>query len=164
MVTPDEPRSCGDLQGDAQSSSSVSLAPGVEIGADRLRFTFARSSGPGGQNVNKRSTKALLRVGLEDIPINGAALRRLERLAPTVGGVITDEGELLLTGDETRSQRRNRDACLERLRELVVRALTPPKPRKKTRPSKGSVERRLEAKSQRSEVKRRRRRSKGDEG
>lgn len=130
------------------------LAPGVRVPADALRWSFTRSAGPGGQNVNKRSTRAELRIALEAIPLAPDAQRRLARLA---GSRLTDEGELIITNEETRSQRRNRDACLERLRELVVRALVKPKPRRKTKPSRGSVERRLEAKSQRSQIKRRRR-------
>ncbi|TVQ61551.1 MAG: aminoacyl-tRNA hydrolase [Phycisphaerales bacterium] len=135
------------------------MAPGVRIAPDAVRFAFTRSTGPGGQNVNKRSTRAEMRIRLDDIPLPPDARRRLVRLA---GSRITDDGELILTNEETRSQRRNRDACLDTLRELVVRALVKPKPRKKTKPSKGSVRRRLEEKSQRSEIKKRRQRPGSD--
>ncbi len=69
---------------------------------------------------------------------------------------INAEGELLIHDDSTRSQARNREACIGRLRELVVRAMVPPKVRRKTKPSKGSIQRRLDEKKRRSETKRRR--------
>ena len=74
--------------------------------------------------------------------------------------MITDEGELILTCDTTRSQRANREECLDRLKELVARSLVAPKPRKKTKPTRGSVERRLKEKRIRSQRKSRR---KGDQ-
>jgi len=131
-------------------SGAVTLAPGVIVPAAALRFRFVRSAGPGGQNVNKRSTKAELRVSLADLPIPPDAAHRLRRIAPSR---INDLGELLISADEHRSQLRNREACIDRLRELVALALIRPKPRKKTRPSRSSKERRLEAKSRRSEIK-----------
>ena len=109
----------------------VEIAPGVRVPEAALRFSFAAASGPGGQNVNKRATKAILRLALSDIPVS-------ERV-------------------RTRSQRRNKDACLERLRELLIRALVPPKPRIATRPGRGAVERRLREKRERSQRKNRRR-------
>jgi len=118
-----------------------------------IRVVFVRASGPGGQNVNKRATKAQLRIALDDIPLRAAARARLERMARTS---INAEGELLIHDDSTRSQARNREACIGRLRELVVRAMVPPKVRRKTKPSKGSIQRRLDEKKRRSETKRRR--------
>ena len=75
---------------------------------------------------------------------------------------MTAEGELILASEEHRSQKRNKDECLERLRELLVRAMVKPKPRKKTKPSKGSKERRLKAKREQSERKARRQRPGGE--
>lgn len=125
----------------------IPVAPGVRMAPGLLAFSFASSSGPGGQNVNKRATKAELRVRLVDIPIPPDAR---ERLAVLAGRRLTEAGELLIAADEYRSQGRNRDACLERLRELIVRAQVRPKRRRPTRPSRGSVERRLEEKKRRS--------------
>lgn len=121
----------------------IRLGVGVSIPESMLEFTFASSSGPGGQNVNRRSTKARLRVRVEDLPLRPAAARRLATIAASF---ITDDGDLVITCDSTRSQRANRDECIERLKELVARAMVAPKPRKKTKPSRGAIERRLKAK------------------
>jgi ribosome-associated protein len=140
-------------RGDEHPKGGVSLAPGVVIGEDHLRVVYVRSSGPGGQNVNKRSTKAQMRVEVDQIPLNDRARARLFSLARQY---LNANNELMIESDETRSQSRNRKACLEKLRELVMRALIEPKIRKKTRPTRGSVRRRLEAKHQRAETKKRR--------
>src|SRR4051812_37463595 len=125
---------------------SVTLAPGVYIDAGMLAFSFASSSGPGGQNVNKKATKAELRVPLYFLPIPEDARHRLAVLA---GQRLTASGELVITSDEHRSQNRNKAECLARLRKLVVRAMVVPRPRRPTRPSRGSVERRLQSKKTR---------------
>jgi ribosome-associated protein len=119
-----------------------------------LRFAFARASGPGGQNVNKRSTKAELRLDPRSLPLRPAVLARLLDQAR---GYLTDQGELLIVSDEHRSQPRNREECLDRLRALLLSAAVEPKIRRKTRPSRGSKERRLAAKREHGEKKRRRR-------
>ncbi|MEM9373210.1 MAG: alternative ribosome rescue aminoacyl-tRNA hydrolase ArfB [Planctomycetota bacterium] len=131
----------------------VPLGPGIYVPESSIRVVFVRASGPGGQNVNRRATKAQLRVHLDDIPLAPGAGARLRRMAR---GLINAEGELLIQDDSTRSQGRNRDACIDRLRELVMRAMVPPKVRRKTRPTKGSIQRRLDEKKRRSETKRRR--------
>lgn len=130
------------------------LAPGVRVAGGVVRFAYSRSSGPGGQNVNKRSTKAELRVRLDDLPLREGPAARLREHA---AGMITLDGELLITSDEHRSQIRNRDECLARLRVLIVAAMAVPKVRRKTRPTRGSKERRLTGKRVRSEIKSRRR-------
>ena len=140
-------------------SGSLELAPGVRVPASAATFTFSSSSGPGGQNVNKRATQAELRIRLADIPIHPDARDRLAALA---GRRLTAGGELLITADEHRSQGQNRSACLDRLRELIVRAMVRPRKRRPTRPSRGSVERRLAAKRTDSQRKSRRR-ERGDE-
>lgn len=132
---------------------AIRLGPGVGVREEDLRFQFVSSGGPGGQNVNRRATKAELRVWLDALGLAPDARERLERLA---GQRATSAGELIVTSDQYRSQRRNRDDCIERLRRLVVRALERPKVRRPTRPTRGSVERRLDAKRQRSDIKRRR--------
>ena len=135
----------------------VPVAPGVVVPEPALRFTFTRSSGPGGQNVNKRSTQAELRVALDDIPIPRHAIARLRRLLGS--RLVGDEGEeeILLTSDEHRTQKQNKDACLDRLRDLLVRAMARPKPRVPTRPTRGAQKRRRQAREQHSQKKRRRR-------
>jgi len=137
------------------AKSGVVLAPGVIVGHDAIKMSFVRSSGPGGQNVNKRSTKAQLRIEVDLIPLNDRARARLARLAR---GAINSNNELVLSADDTRSQSRNRRACMDKLREIVMRSMIEPKARKATKPTRGSVRRRLEAKRQRSQAKERRRR------
>lgn len=133
--------------------SGVPLGPGVRVPESAIGVAFARSSGPGGQNVNKRATKCQLRIRVDDIPLSDAARRRLEKLA---AGLLTDAGEILIQDDSTRSARRNHDACMDRLRELVARALVAPKKRRPTKPSRGAVQRRIDEKKRRGEAKRRR--------
>jgi ribosome-associated protein len=116
-----------------------------------LSFSFARSGGPGGQNVNKVSSKALLRWSLgsnAELPEEvKTRLRGLERRR------ITNEGDLIITSQTYRDQARNMQDCLDRLREIVLRALHVPRPRKPTRPTRGSKKRRLAEKRHRSGVK-----------
>lgn len=134
--------------------SGVEIAPGRRVPEDALRFDYSSSSGPGGQNVNKKATKCRLRVWLNDLPMNPDARARLAEAYPWL---LTSDGEVVIESGEHRSQGRNRDECLDRLREAVVRSLTPPKKRKPTRPSKGSKERRLREKQVRSGIKKNRR-------
>lgn len=134
--------------------SGFEVAPGVRVAPDAIRLDFVSSSGPGGQNVNKRATKAQLRVALADVPIAEDARARLAGLA---GSRLTDEGVLVISADETRSQKRNREAALARLQELIVRATHPPRVRRPTRIPRGAVERRLDEKRRRSDAKQSRR-------
>lgn len=122
---------------------------------DVLVFSFVASRGPGGQNVNKRATKAELRLRPERLGVSAGVLSRLLALA---GRRVSGEGELIITADESRSQEANRRACLDRLRDLLVRARTPPRPRRPTKPTRGSKERRIAAKQRRSGIKSARRR------
>ncbi len=113
--------------------------------------SFVRSSGPGGQNVNKVSSAVELRFEAERSPnLPDPVKRRLRRLA---GRRWTKEGALVIFVEETRSQARNREIAEARLAELVRAALVAPKPRRPTRPTKGSVERRIKAKKVRGVVK-----------
>lgn len=131
----------------------IQIAPGVRVEPAVLRFRFASSSGPGGQNVNRRATKAQLWVDPADLPITEPARRRLIKLGARY---LTDAGELQIQSDGSRSQAGNREACLLRLRGLLLEAMKPPRPRKKTKPTRGSIERRIKAKKERGEIKRRR--------
>ncbi len=120
------------------------LAPGVRAAAGSLRFTFARGSGPGGQNVNKVSTRAELRIAVSEIL--GLHPEAADRLRQFAGKRLNRADEIVIHAGETRSQRDNREACLQRLRELVAKAMIVPRVRRKTKPSRGSKERRLQAK------------------
>lgn len=120
----------------------------------RATFTFARASGPGGQNVNKVSSKAVARLRLQ--ALTGLDQEQRERLAARLGRRVTAGGELLVSAQDSRDQARNRELALERMTELLAVALRPPRKRLRTKPSAGSREARLEAKRRRSAAKRRR--------
>src|SRR3989440_9322109 len=134
----------------------LEVGPGVFLPNWAMRFQFARSGGPGGQNVNKLNTKAELWVRPENLRgMHPEAVRRLRDLA---GKRLTKEGEIHIVAETARTQEGNRAAVLEKLRELVVAAQHRPKVRRKTKPSRGAKERRLDSKKRRGERKAKRRR------
>lgn len=127
------------------------ISPDIAIPDEEFEWKFIRSSGPGGQNVNKVASAVQLRFLLpqnSSLPV--AARNRLRRLA---GQRLIDDGSILIHARSARSQDMNRREALERLAELVQRALVEPKIRKKTRPTRASKERRIDAKKRRGSTK-----------
>ena len=123
---------------------AVDLGRGTWIRPQDMEWSFTTARGPGGQHVNKASTAAILRVRAVDIGgLDDAALERLRAIAISV---LVGDGELLYRCDLHRSQLQNKDACEGRLRTMVSQAAVRPKVRKKTKPTWGSVQRRLEGK------------------
>jgi ribosome-associated protein len=123
----------------------------IAISEDELEESFIRASGPGGQNVNKLASAVQLRFDARHSPSLPEGVReRLERLA---GSRLTRDGVIVITAQRHRTQERNRQDALDRLIELIRNATFVPKPRRPTRPTKGSRERRLEGKKRRGVIK-----------
>ena len=139
---------------EAHNLPGIELGPGVWTDRDRLQFGFSRSSGPGGQNVNKVNTKTELRVRLD--ALHGITDKARARLNTLLGSRVTTEGEIIITADGERTQEANRRACLNKLRAFIVKALVEPKVRKKTKPGRGAKLRRLAGKKMQSEKKKNR--------
>jgi ribosome-associated protein len=136
--------------------ASLVVAPGIEVPASEIRPEYSRSSGPGGQNVNKVESRVTLRYRLETsaaIPSEDRA-RMIEKLKSR----LTKLGEILVSCDSYRDRGRNEDEAFDRLEQLLQRAYVKPRARKKTKPSRGSKERRLKNKKQTSARKAGRRR------
>ena len=130
----------------------LQISPTLSIPDDELVERFVRSSGPGGQNVNKLSTAVELRFDAAQSPSLPDAVRA--RLLARRDRRITDEGVIVLSAQRFRTQERNREDARERLAELIRAALTVPKKRVATKPTRASKERRLSSKRERASVKR----------
>jgi ribosome-associated protein len=123
----------------------------LSIPDEEFDWSYARSSGPGGQNVNKVASKALLRWDVSaspSLPTDVKARLRIQQ-----ANRITIEGVLILTSQQHRDQERNRQDCLDKLRAMLLQAAAIPKKRRPTRPSRGSKERRIQAKKRRATIK-----------
>jgi ribosome-associated protein len=129
----------------------------LAIPFDELSFSFALSSGPGGQNVNKVNSKAILAWNIMESPSISAAVR--SRFLKHFGKRVTARGEILIASQSYRDQARNKEACLAKLLAMMQEAARPPKRRIATKPSKAAVERRLESKKALAKKKSRRRTS-----
>jgi len=128
------------------------LSNGLMLDATEFQFSFMRASGPGGQNVNKVESAVELRWDMRrSIHLPVGVRLRLEALA---GSRVTDEGVLIIQAQRHRTQERNRADAVERVMALCEQALHPPKPRKKTKPSKGARRRRLDGKKRQGDKKR----------
>ncbi|HEX3355499.1 MAG TPA: alternative ribosome rescue aminoacyl-tRNA hydrolase ArfB [Tepidisphaeraceae bacterium] len=136
---------------DLSDSSRIELAPGVHIASDALHIQYTRSSGPGGQNVNKLNTRSELWIVVDDIVgMTAGGMARLRRLA---GKRLTRDGRIHLVAQTERSQERNRAAVMDRLRLMIETAMIEPKPRRATKPSRAAKRRRLDSKRRRGEIK-----------
>ncbi|HZU35643.1 MAG TPA: alternative ribosome rescue aminoacyl-tRNA hydrolase ArfB [Gemmataceae bacterium] len=133
----------------------VPISDTLSIPESELTWTFVRSGGPGGQNVNKVASKAVLRWNLaanQNLPEEvRVRLREQQR------GRLTQDGDLIFTSQRYRDQGRNIEDCLAKVRDAVLQATRAPKVRKRTRPTRGSQKRRLEQKQRRTAIKRARR-------
>jgi ribosome-associated protein len=134
----------------------LEISAHFRIPDNELQWSFVRSGGPGGQNVNKVASKAVLRWNVaasSSLPEDVKA-----RLHAQQRNRITTEGDLIVTSQRYRDQERNKEDCLEKLQDMILRACIVPKSRKASKPSRASRERRLQVKRRRSEVKKTRRR------
>jgi len=132
----------------------------ISISFGEFRFTFARSSGPGGQNVNKVNTKVTLHWSVDSSPSLSEDMR--ERFRAKYGQRINKHGELVIYSERYRNQGRNVSDCLTKLREMLLDVALAPKKRKPTRPSRGAKERRLREKKARAQTKQLRRKPMAD--
>lgn len=129
----------------------LEVTPTIRIPDEEFQWSFARSGGPGGQNVNKVASKAVLRWNVGASPSVPEHVK--VRLCTLQRRRITAAGELVLMGQRFRDQERNRQDCLDKLREMLAEAATLPKTRRATKPTRGARERRLQTKRHRAQRK-----------
>jgi ribosome-associated protein len=139
----------------------LAVTDAISIDEDELSFRFITGAGPGGQNVNKVATAVQLRFDARHSPsLPPPVSHRLQRLA---GARLTSSGTIVIQANRFRTQERNRADAVERLLALIRAATEVPKPRRPTKPTRASKERRLESKSRRSALKAGRSRSGADD-
>ena len=131
------------------------IEPNIQIPADELEFSFVRSSGPGGQNVNKVNSKAVLRWAVAASPSLPGAVKA--RFLTKFASRLTVDGEILINSQRYRDQGRNIQDCREKLQAMIASVATPPVKRRATKPSHGSIQRRLTTKRTQSNRKSQRR-------
>ncbi len=128
----------------------IRITPAIAIDEKAIVESFVRASGPGGQNVNKVATAVQLRF---DLAMSGLSENVQARLRALAGRRVTQQGDLLITAQRFRTQERNRQAALDSLIRLILRAAEPPVPRIATRPTFASRRRRLQTKAHRARIK-----------
>lgn len=139
----------------AYAGRMIRVTRRIAIDESEIEERFVRSSGPGGQNVNKLATAVQLRFDVARSPSLPEDVR--ERLRRLAGRRLTEDGVLVIDARRYRTQERNRKDALERLVRLVARAARPPKRRRATRPTRASKEQRLDRKKKRGQLKKTRR-------
>ena len=130
---------------------AIEVTPDVLIPDSDLSVSFVRASGPGGQNVNKVASAVQLRFDLAGTAVLSDPVKA--RLRALAGRRLTDDGGILIIARNHRTQEQNRREAADRLADLIRTALVPPKPRKATKPTRASRERRLESKSRQQRTK-----------
>lgn len=126
----------------------------ISIPWEEFEISYARSAGPGGQNVNKRETKVVLDWDIVGSPSLSPAV--LKRFTERFGSRLTGEGHLVISSDEHRSREANERGCYDKVREMLLLVANPPKLRVATKPTKGAKQRRLSGKKMHSDVKKNR--------
>jgi len=142
-------------------AEAIRIARGIVVPEAAVEWRAVRSSGPGGQNVNKVASKVELRVDLA--AVGGLSAPARARLAALAAARLDGEGRLLVTSQRTRDQHRNLEDAREKVRKLVERAMREPRPRRLTQPSRAATERRLRQKRVRATVKQARKTQPDDE-